>query len=153
VHNPTRFVTHRLGSDRSPPPLSHDCQGTNTVEAQTYVWPFPRINESPRAVSQLLAPQAQGHGVLVPERPDPVQERLVQVEPVLVKWTGAADAPILQPTFQLGENPKRRAEMEIAVEHVALQEVSVIAVTVLWSLAEGGVVVELAAFAHFANNR
>ena len=59
------------------------------------------------------------------ERRDEVEERLIDFERVFIGRSRAPGAPLFEGTLELGEQAEVRARVEIAVQQVALKDVTV----------------------------
>ena len=121
----------RTGLDHQPstsqsPVLQQEPRG---VERQAQVHAVAHVDEAARAVLELLTPQPGGERVLLGcEGQDKIREGLMNVEDVLVDvgaWS--ADAPVLQAGDDLPEEAEVRAEVEVAVGHIPLEQIGVVA--------------------------
>src|SRR5688572_10210286 len=74
----------------------------------------------------------------------------MQVESILIGWSRAARATVLEAALELPERAKMRADVKVRVHHVALQQISV---AVAIRIAEIGVVEKLVPFARIPSKR
>jgi hypothetical protein len=125
------------------------------VERQAQIWAVAHVNEPPRAVLHLLPPEPGSERIfLLAQRQNEVRERLVKAERVAVNVRARpADAPILQASYGLYEEPEVGAEVDVGVQQVALEEVLIVALRVGRRQPCIQVVVKLVALAHLAAER
>src|SRR5439155_21361487 len=96
---------------------------------------------------EFLSSGAKGKRVRFRPRHAHVEERLMQIEVVAVGGPRAAIATLLEAAFELGEEAEIICEMSIGMNHVALQQITVV---ILRPATPKVVVIILVTFAHLA---
>ena len=126
-------------------------QQATAVELAPHVRALAHVDQTAGAISHLLTTQARRRGhVLDQRRGRQVEERLLDVELVLVDRVRRALATALEGAVELAKHTDARSKMEVAEQHVALQEHAVI---VLRIVAPDRVVRVFVALAHLAAER
>src|SRR5262249_8244557 len=101
------------------------------------------------AVLVLLPAEPPREGVALAEVPLPVEEALVEVEPVAVDVRSRpADPPVLEPVERLREDAEVGAEVEISVKDVPLEGVGIVTLGISRPEAERVIVVRLEPLPH-----
>ena len=78
------------------------------------------------AVGQFLSARPQDKRAVSPQIELHVEERLVQVEFVLVSRSRPTPAAVLQAALELAEQTDVLAHVEVAMEEIALEEIAVV---------------------------
>ena len=144
-------IVEGSNGDAVDPPVAQAQQQAAAVELAAHVRALAHVDQASGAISHLLTTQSQRRGRIDPSPAGrQVEERLLEVELVLVDRVRRAFAAVLEGAVELAEHTDVRSEMEVAEQHVALQEDAVI---VLRIVAPDRVVRVLVALAHLAAER
>lgn len=120
---------------------------TEAIKTLADVRSFAHGDQTLGAEGHLLATGAEPQRVLRSKGHHHVQKGLMQVEAVFVRGLWAADPSMFQPNLELTKEADEWTEVEIAMEHVPLEQIVVIAMRVARLSAKARILEKLIAFA------
>ena len=96
-----------------------------TFETAPYVRPLACVHETRGAIGELLTPRPQRQGGRLPQRSAHIEERLVQIELIFVRWPGPARASDGEAALQLAKEAHVGAQVPVGVQHEARQQIAI----------------------------